>query len=139
MICVECGRPVVSTYKRYNLRAARNESAHSHSGQSQSQKGQSQSQSHQPHSQRADTIRLSRCEHCGGVADRYIERDSVLVFLDLVLAKPAVYRHLLFNRQRYTERGVAARYWKIAALYVFFEWYVSCECSFWLLPCGEES
>lgn len=39
------------------------------------------------------------CPQCRArIADPYIERDAVLLFLDAVLHKPAVYRHLLFNR-----------------------------------------
>ena len=44
-------------------------------------------------------IRLSRCERCGSVADKYIEFELVLVLIDIVLHSPAAYRHLLFNRQ----------------------------------------
>ncbi|KNC49908.1 uncharacterized protein AMSG_06209 [Thecamonas trahens ATCC 50062] len=42
-------------------------------------------------------IRLSRCEACDAVVDPYVEYDNVLHVLDLVLHRPAVYRHLLFN------------------------------------------
>ncbi|GAB1222598.1 hypothetical protein ENUP19_0118G0039 [Entamoeba nuttalli] len=42
-------------------------------------------------------IRLLRCPKCGKVADKYIEYDNVLVFLDMLLQKRPVYRHLLFN------------------------------------------
>jgi hypothetical protein len=31
-------------------------------------------------------------------ADRYVEYDSILIFIDLVLHRQSVYRHLLFNR-----------------------------------------
>ncbi|PYH36189.1 sterol homeostasis protein ARV1 [Aspergillus neoniger CBS 115656] len=31
-------------------------------------------------------------------ADKYVEHDFVVIFIDLVLIKPQVYRHLLFNR-----------------------------------------
>ena len=43
-------------------------------------------------------IRLTRCECChSGVVDPYVEYDNVLHLLDLVLHRPPVYRHLLFN------------------------------------------
>jgi hypothetical protein len=44
-------------------------------------------------------IRLTRCSACGAIADKYIEFESILLFLDLLLLKPQVYRHLLFNAQ----------------------------------------
>ncbi|KAL7720572.1 Protein ARV [Entamoeba marina] len=45
-------------------------------------------------------IRLKRCPHCGEVCDKYIEYDNVLVFLDLFLQKPKVFKHLLFNHDQ---------------------------------------
>jgi hypothetical protein len=35
---------------------------------------------------------------CRAPADPYVEHDPLVVALDLVLLKPEVYRHLLFNR-----------------------------------------
>jgi Arv1-like family len=35
---------------------------------------------------------------CRAPADPYVEHDAFVVALDLVLLKPEVYRHLLFNR-----------------------------------------
>ncbi|KAK9463064.1 Arv1 protein [Lipomyces oligophaga] len=43
-------------------------------------------------------IRLTACPNCNKFADKYIEHDSVLIFIDLVLIKPQAYRHLAFNR-----------------------------------------
>ncbi|KAK9452596.1 Arv1-like family-domain-containing protein [Dipodascopsis uninucleata] len=46
----------------------------------------------------SNNIRLTACPNCNKFADKYIEHDSVLIFIDLVLIKPQVYRHLTFNR-----------------------------------------
>ncbi|KAK7202780.1 Arv1-like family-domain-containing protein [Myxozyma melibiosi] len=46
----------------------------------------------------SNNIRLTACPNCNKFADKYIEHDSVLIFIDLVLIKPQVYRHLAFNR-----------------------------------------
>ncbi|OAG04000.1 Arv1-like protein, partial [Paraphaeosphaeria sporulosa] len=43
-------------------------------------------------------VRLTQCPRCKRFADKYIEHDFVVIFLDLVLIKPQVYRHLLFNK-----------------------------------------
>jgi len=43
-------------------------------------------------------IRLTRCEKCGSVADKYIEYELVLVLIDIVLHRQPAYRHLLHNR-----------------------------------------
>ncbi|KAG0678366.1 sterol homeostasis protein [Pichia californica] len=42
-------------------------------------------------------IRLSQCQHCNRVADKYIEYDNVLLFIDLILIKPCAYRHTIYN------------------------------------------
>ncbi|EKX53012.1 hypothetical protein GUITHDRAFT_39808, partial [Guillardia theta CCMP2712] len=49
------------------------------------------------HQFRGAGIRLTRCEYCGCVADKYVEHELVIIFLDLVLHKPQAYRHVLFN------------------------------------------
>lgn len=42
-------------------------------------------------------ICLSQCQ-CGEVADHYIEFEILLVFIDMQLLQPKVYRHVIFNR-----------------------------------------
>ncbi|KAF2774304.1 ARV1-like protein [Teratosphaeria nubilosa] len=42
-------------------------------------------------------VRLTQCPRCKKFADKYVEHDYVVLFLDLVLIRPQVYRHLLFN------------------------------------------
>jgi len=43
-------------------------------------------------------VRLTQCPRCKRFADKYVEHDFVVLFIDLVLIKPQVYRHLLINR-----------------------------------------
>src|SRR5690606_23091106 len=43
-------------------------------------------------------FQLTQCPRCKRFADKYVEHDFVVLFIDLVLIKPQVYRHLLFNR-----------------------------------------
>ncbi|KAH9994866.1 Arv1-like family-domain-containing protein [Russula vinacea] len=45
-----------------------------------------------------NNVRLEQCPSCRAPADPYVEHDAFVVALDLVLLKPEVYRHLLFNR-----------------------------------------
>ena len=42
------------------------------------------------HQFRGSGIRLTRCEYCKCVADKYVEHEGVIIFLDLVLHKPQV-------------------------------------------------
>lgn len=41
---------------------------------------------------------LTIAQTCGAFADPYVEHDSLLLLIDLILLKRGVYRHLLFNR-----------------------------------------
>lgn len=43
-------------------------------------------------------FRLTRCSHCGQVADKYIECELLLVLLDVFLHRKPAFRHLMFNR-----------------------------------------
>mmetsp|Transcript_16238 Transcript_16238/g.24460 ORF Transcript_16238/g.24460 Transcript_16238/m.24460 type:complete len:237 (+) Transcript_16238:127-837(+) len=43
-------------------------------------------------------IRLTRCDKCKNVADKYIEYELILVYIDLILHNTEAYRHLFFNR-----------------------------------------
>ncbi|OAD04791.1 hypothetical protein MUCCIDRAFT_161506 [Mucor lusitanicus CBS 277.49] len=67
-----------------------------------------------------DNIRLTTCDQCNNFADKYIEHDFVIIFIDMLLHKPQVYRHLLFNR--ITEQdGVEPHVFRFAILLILFE------------------
>lgn len=42
-------------------------------------------------------IQMTVCPECGKLADKYIEFDNVILFLDVLLLKPQAYRHLAYN------------------------------------------
>jgi len=69
-ICIECSFPVDSLYAEY-------------SGADDRSLGRG--------------VRLTQCPRCKRFADKYVEHDFVVLFIDMVLIKPQVYRHLLFN------------------------------------------
>jgi len=56
-----------------------------------------------------DNLRLEQCTSCHAFADPYVEHDTMTLWIDLVLLKRDVYRHLLFNRgmgaRRLSEKG----------------------------------
>ncbi|KAL7270994.1 hypothetical protein RUND412_006281 [Rhizina undulata] len=70
-ICIECSYPVQSLYTAYSTADDRS---------------------------LGRGVRLTQCPRCKRFADKYVEHDFVVLFIDLVLIKPQVYRHLLFNR-----------------------------------------
>lgn len=69
-ICIECRHPVRTLWTQY-------------SGAGDPSSGHN--------------IRLTVCKNCGRFCDKYVEHDFVVLFIDLVLIKPQVYRHLLHN------------------------------------------
>lgn len=69
-ICIECRHPVKTLWTQY-------------SGAGDKSSGHN--------------IRLTVCRNCGSFCDKYVEHDFVVLFIDLVLIKPQVYRHLLHN------------------------------------------
>ncbi|KAN0104545.1 Arv1-like family protein-like protein [Hyaloscypha variabilis] len=69
-ICIECRFPVKTLYTEY-------------SGADDRSSGHG--------------VRLTVCKNCGRFCDKYVEHDAVVLFIDLVLIKPQVYRHLLHN------------------------------------------
>lgn len=71
-ICIECRHPVKTLWTKY-----------SSTGNGDQDSGHN--------------IRLTVCKNCGTFCDKYVEHDFVVLFVDLVLIKPQVYRHLLHN------------------------------------------
>ncbi|KAI8332975.1 Arv1 protein [Blakeslea trispora] len=67
-----------------------------------------------------DNIRLTTCDRCNQFADKYVEHDFVIIFIDMLLHKPQVYRHLLFNRIT-KQDGVEPHVFRFAILLVLFE------------------
>lgn len=46
---------------------------------------------------KSDYIKLNVCPECNKIADKYIEYDSVILFLDILLLKRQAYKHLAYN------------------------------------------
>lgn len=46
----------------------------------------------------AQNLRLASCGKCHQLADKYIEWETQMVLIDLILNRPEAYRHILFNR-----------------------------------------
>uniref|UniRef100_A0A0B7AB26 Protein ARV n=1 Tax=Arion vulgaris TaxID=1028688 RepID=A0A0B7AB26_9EUPU len=55
------------------------------------------------------TIKMSHCEFCKEIADKYIEYDPVIIFLDALLLQRQAYRHILINTK-------FDSHWKLALL-----------------------
>lgn len=44
-------------------------------------------------------LTLNICQNCKKTADKFVEYEYTLIFLNLVLCKPQAYRHLIYNSQ----------------------------------------
>jgi hypothetical protein len=42
-------------------------------------------------------IMLTNCTNCGKIADKFVEYEYTLIFINMILCKTQVYRHILFN------------------------------------------
>ena len=51
-------------------------------------------------------VRLTRCEKCGEVADKYVEYELLLVLMDVIMHQRGAIRHLMFNRYSSTVASV---------------------------------
>jgi lipid intermediate transporter len=87
-------------------------------------------------------VRLTQCPHCKRFADKYVEHDFVVLFIDLVLIKPQVsrlscdfcslklsrfkvYRHLLFNRLGRADDKLDPSILRLGTLLLLFDVYLT--------------
>ncbi|KAI9164497.1 sterol homeostasis protein [Blastocladiella emersonii ATCC 22665] len=73
-------------------------------------------------------IRLEQCPACSAFADAYLERDAVLVFVDVLLHRAPAFRHVLFNRAHRSRGGdagdaAASKVPRLAVLLTLFDVY----------------
>ncbi|KAJ6172179.1 hypothetical protein N7470_001246, partial [Penicillium chermesinum] len=97
-ICIECSYPVSHLYSAYSRADDRSQG-----------KG----------------VRLTQCPRCQRFADKYIEYDFVVIFIDLVLIKPQVYRHLLFNRLGRDDNRFDRSIIRLGVLLLLFDVYLT--------------
>ncbi|EMC93352.1 hypothetical protein BAUCODRAFT_40717, partial [Baudoinia panamericana UAMH 10762] len=70
-------------------------------------------------------VRLTQCPRCKRFADKYVEHDFVVLFIDLVLIKPQVYRHLLFNHWDREDDRFDSSIIRFAVLLLLFDVYLT--------------
>ncbi|KAJ2785707.1 sterol homeostasis protein [Coemansia javaensis] len=72
----------------------------------------------------AGHIRLTQCNECKSFADKYVEHDVVIMFIDMLLHKPQVYRHLLVNKLEFRRPLLERHIAKLGILLVLFNVYI---------------
>ncbi|KAF4582923.1 Arv1-like family protein [Ophiocordyceps camponoti-floridani] len=70
-------------------------------------------------------IRLTVCRQCGRFCDKYVEHDFIVLFIDLVLIKPQVYRHLLHNTLMRELDGFDPSIIRLGVLLLLFDVYLT--------------
>lgn len=70
-------------------------------------------------------IRLMKCGNCKEVADEYIECERMIIFIDLVLHRPKVYRHVLYNEINQETVNIQHLLWKLVFAYLLLDSYRS--------------
>ena len=58
------------------------------------------------HAEKFSILIIIPQDHCHKIADKYVEFEFVIIFIDLLLLRLPVYRHLLFNRIPHHEWGI---------------------------------
>ncbi|KAK4215636.1 Arv1-like family-domain-containing protein [Rhypophila decipiens] len=102
-ICIECRHPVKTLWRE--------------GGSSSGRRDNKSSGGH--------NIRLTVCKNCGRFCDKYVEHDFVVLFIDLVLIKPQVYRHLLHNTLMKDEDEFAPSIVRLGVLLLLFDVYLT--------------
>lgn len=62
------------------------------------------------------SVRLEICEKCNQIADKYIEFETIIILIDLILLSRAAYRHVIFNTE-------SKNLWKLAVIITLLESY----------------
>lgn len=73
-------------------------------------------------------IKLTTCSGCGKIADKYVEYDKVLIFIDVLLLKQGAYLHLANMLEEDITKNEKLSYSRLARLYVMallFEVYLA--------------
>ncbi|XP_063709879.1 protein ARV1 [Culicoides brevitarsis] len=63
-------------------------------------------------------VKINHCDNCNEVADKYIEFETIIILIDLILLSKAAYRHVIFNTE-------SKNLWKLAVVIVLLESYVT--------------
>jgi hypothetical protein len=105
-VCVECGHAVVDIYKEFSkgsVRLTRCDHCHKIAVCCLLVKLCLR------RPQSLDTDDCQFIHVANGSQDKYVEYEMMLIIIDLILHKPQVYRHILFNRIPFRPRGFDVR------------------------------
>ncbi|CAG9772602.1 unnamed protein product [Ceutorhynchus assimilis] len=61
-------------------------------------------------------LKLTNCDNCNEIADKYLEYDIVIIIIDLILLNTMAYRHILLNTK-------FKHFWKLSVILILLESY----------------
>ncbi|KMZ80843.1 hypothetical protein PVIIG_02061 [Plasmodium vivax India VII] len=69
-------------------------------------------------------IKLNECNRCSNICDEYMERNTFLIFINILFLKPEVYRHIIFNRLEYHDKFIHVFFLKMIILFLIINAYL---------------
>ncbi|VWU51144.1 protein ARV1, putative [Hepatocystis sp. ex Piliocolobus tephrosceles] len=69
-------------------------------------------------------IKLNECNKCNQICDEYMEKNTFLIFLNILFLKPEIYRHIIFNRLKYHDKGIHKFFFKIIFIFSIINAYL---------------
>ncbi|ANQ07934.1 Uncharacterized protein PCOAH_00022360 [Plasmodium coatneyi] len=69
-------------------------------------------------------IKLNECNRCSNICDEYMEKNTFLIFINILFLKPEVYRHIIFNRLKYHDKFIHVFFLKMIILFLIINAYL---------------
>ncbi|KJP86022.1 hypothetical protein AK88_04353 [Plasmodium fragile] len=69
-------------------------------------------------------IKLNECNRCRNICDEYMEKNTFLIFINILFLKPQVYRHIIFNRLKYHDKFIHVFFLKMIILFLIINAYL---------------
>ncbi|CAA9987754.1 conserved Plasmodium protein, unknown function [Plasmodium knowlesi strain H] len=69
-------------------------------------------------------IKLNECNRCRNICDEYMEKNTFLIFINILFLKPEVYRHIIFNRLKYHDKFIHIFFLKMIILFLIINAYL---------------
>lgn len=69
-------------------------------------------------------IKLNECHNCNKICDEYIEKNSFIIFMNILFLRPEIYRHIVFNRLKYSDKFIHVFFFKIIIIFLIINVYL---------------
>ncbi|SCM23013.1 protein ARV1, putative [Plasmodium chabaudi adami] len=69
-------------------------------------------------------IKLNKCHDCNKICDEYIEKNPFIIFMNILFLRPEIYRHIVFNRLKYSDKFIHVFFLKIIIIFLIINVYL---------------